>query len=248
MKKAAIIQSNYIPWKGYFDVINSVDEFILYDTVQYTKQDWRNRNRIKTCDGWKWLTIPVSVPHSSVPIDTVRVANQRWTRDHWKRVQGSYSTAGYFRTLSPLFEDLYLGCTARRLSEINLRFIGAICDLLGIGTRISAARDYRLDSAAAPTERLVSLCRQVGATQYLSGPAARAYLDESLFRACDIDVRWMDYSGYPAYRQPFCPPFIHEVSIIDLLFSEGAPGARAHMLSFRDHSARPGRGHDKTTG
>lgn len=230
MKRVAIIQSNYIPWKGYFDIINMVDEFILLDDVQYTKQDWRNRNRIKTREGVKWLSVPVSVAKLSTPINAVKIADSDWTRSHWKGLQGNYSTTRYFQNYRQVFEDLYLGCKESSLSLINYRFINAICDMLSIKTRISWSTDYQLEGDRS--EKLVSLCRQAGAQEYLSGPAAKAYLDEHLFNSWNIDVRWMDYTGYPVYRQSYCPPFIHEVSIIDLLFAEGANGAKKHMLSF----------------
>jgi hypothetical protein len=230
MKRVAILQSNYIPWKGYFDIINMVDEFILLDDVQYTKQDWRNRNKIKTRDGSKWLSIPVCAADSSAPINSVKIADPDWVRNHWKRLLGNYSAARYFPDYRQVFEDLYLGSAERNLSLINFRFIKAICHILSINTKISWSTEYQLEGIKS--EKLVSLCRQAGAGEYLSGPAARTYLDEHLFNSWNIDVRWMDYTGYPVYRQMFCPPFIHEVSIIDLIFAEGANGARKHMLSF----------------
>jgi hypothetical protein len=234
MKRVAILQSNYIPWKGYFDVINMVDEFILHDDIQYTKQDWRNRNRIKTSEGPKWLSIPVSVANSSTPINAVKIADPDWARNHWKGLLGNYSAARYFQDYRQVFEDLYLGCADRYLSRINYRFIKTICDILSIKTRISWSTDYQLEGRKS--EKLVSLCRQTGAGEYLSGPAARAYLDEHLLNSWNIDVLWMDYTGYPVYGQMFCPPFIHEVSIIDLIFAEGVNGARKHMLSFGGES------------
>jgi hypothetical protein len=230
VKRIAILQSNYIPWKGYFDIINRVDEFMLYDDIQYTKQDWRNRNRIKTKEGPKWLSIPVSVANLSTPINAVTIADPDWAGNHWKRLLAHYSAARHFQEYRELFENLYLGCTDRHLSRINYRFIKAICEILQIHTRISWSTDYQLEGTRS--EKLVSLCRQAGAGEYLSGPAAKAYLDERLFNASNIEVRWIDYTGYPVYRQLFCPPFIHEVSIIDLIFAEGAAGARTHMLSF----------------
>ncbi len=230
MKRLAIIQSNYIPWKGYFDLINMVDEFILHDDVQYTKQDWRNRNKIKTSEGSKWLTIPVFVTDSLIPINAVTVADPNWARNHWRKILRQYSKARHFLDYGQIFEELYLGSEEKYLSQINHRFINAICEILSISTRISWSTDYELGGGR--TEKLVSFCRQVGAGIYLSGPAARSYMDESLFEAENMKVQWMDYSGYPDYQQMYCPPFIHEVSIIDLIFNEGAEGARKHMLRF----------------
>jgi len=230
MKRVAILQSNYIPWKGYFDLINMVDEFILLDDVQYTKQDWRNRNKIKTRGGSKWLSIPICASDSSGPINSVKIADPDWTGNHWKVLLGNYSAARYFQDYHQVFEDLYLGCGEIYLSRINYNFIEAICDILSINTKLSWSTDYQLEGKKS--EKLVSLCRQAGASEYLSGPAAKVYLDEHLFISSNIDVHWMDYTGYPVYQQRYCPPFVHEVSIVDLIFAEGADGARKHMLSF----------------
>ena len=127
-----------------------------------------------------------------------------------------------------MFERLYLDMEEKFLSRVNYEFITAICRMLGISTRIRWSMDYRL--VEGKTERLLDLCIQAGATEYLSGPAAKAYLDEKLFAEKGISVRYMDYSGYPEYKQLF-PPFVHEVSIMDLLFNEG-PDATTYMKSF----------------
>lgn len=229
-KTIGIVQSNYIPWRGYFDFINSVDEFILYDDAQYTKRDWRNRNRIKSPGGPIWLTIPVQVKgkYSQKIKDTV-VADNRWARDHWRSIAGHYSRARYFSDFSERFEELYLRTEESFLSQINYRFIVAICRILGISTKISWSMDYEL--VGDRTERLLNLCRQTSATRYLSGPTAKAYLDEDAFGARGIEVAYMDYSGYGTYHQLY-PPFESHVSVIDLILNEG-PGATAYMTSFR---------------
>ncbi len=228
-RKAAIVQSNYVPWKGYFDLINLVDEFILLDDVQYTRRDWRNRNRIKTSHGLLWLTIPVHVKGNyHQKIRDVQIVDPRWGRRHWKSILTSYSGAHYFPDYRETFEGLYLGSDERFLSEINYRFLVAFCGLLGISTKISWSMDYR--PIEGKTERLISFCKQAGATEYLSGPSARGYIDEALFRQEGIAIRYMDYSGYREYNQLF-PPFEHRVSIIDLIFNEG-PNAPKYMKSF----------------
>lgn len=228
-KRVAIVQSNYIPWKGYFDLINMVDEFILYDDVQYTRRDWRNRNKIKTVNGLHWLSIPVKVNGNYFQKikDTV-VSDPNWNREHWKTISHHYARAKWFSEYRDMFETLYLGSGETRLSEINHRFLTAICDLWGIKTRISWSMDYQL--VDGKTERLVDLCKQTGATEYISGPAAKAYIDEDLFAQEGITLRWMDYSGYPEYEQLF-RPFEHKVSVIDLIFNKG-PDALKYMTSF----------------
>ena len=228
-RKIAIVQSSYIPWKGYFDLINLVDEFILFDDAQYTRRDWRNRNRIKTSNGLMWLTIPVQVKgRYRQKIRETVISDPEWNRRHWKSIVHNYAGAKYFHTYRELFEDLYLGCNERFLSQINYRFLTAICEILGINTKLSWSMDYRL--MEGKTERLVDLCKQSGATEYISGPAAKCYINEALFAEQGIALRYMDYSGYPEYNQLF-PPFEHNISIIDLIFNEG-PDAPKYMKSF----------------
>lgn len=233
-KKVAIIQSNYIPWKGYFDIINGVDEFILFDEAQYTRRDWRNRNKIKTPNGAAWLTIPVNVKGKfEQHISETEIHDKSWADAHWKTLQHNYAKAPYFREYRPFFESLYaLAAEETLLSEVNYLFLRNICDLLGIRTRLSWSSDYQL--LDGKTDRLIGLCQQVGGLEYLSGPSARGYLDESLFHNANMRVAWMDYSGYPEYRQLY-PPFDHAVSIVDLIFNEG-PNTPKFMKSFATDS------------
>ena len=232
MKKVALIQSNYIPWKGYFDMINMVDEFLLYDDPQYTRRDWRNRNKVKTSSGLQWLTIPVEVKgkYYQKIKDTI-ISDNEWAKKHWAAIKFHYSKANFFNDFKSLFEELYLGCEEQYLSVINQRFIIAISKLLDIKTTISLSMDYDL-SVEGKTEKLIHLCKQTGANIYLSGPAAKDYMDEELFKQEGISVEWMDYSNYPEYSQLY-PPFEHGVSIIDLIFNEGE-NAKRFMKSFKD--------------
>lgn len=230
MKKIAILQSNYIPWKGYFDIIHMVDEFILYDDMQYTKRDWRNRNKIMTKDGLKWLSIPVSVKGKyHQKINETKVLGHEWADRHWRSIQNSYAKAGYFGMYAGRIQGIFEKCrTEAFLSRINYLFIKEICDILGIKTTITWSSDYQL--ADGKTERLVALVKDAGGDCYLSGPAARDYIEDGLFREAGISLEWMDYAGYPEYTQLF-GPFEHGVSILDLIFNEG-PHARDFMKSF----------------
>ena len=228
-KKVAILQSNYIPWKGYFDVVNMVDEFILFDDRQYTRRDWRNRNKIKTPNGVQWLTIPVNVKGKYYqPICETTVSDKNWRYEHWKTIIHNYSKAKYFNEYKDFFEELFHGTEETYLSQINYRFIKAICNLLDIKTTFSWSIDYEI--IEGKTEKLIHFCQQAGATEYLSGPAAKDYIDENLFQEAGIKLTFMEYSGYPEYSQLF-PPFVHEVSIIDLIFNEG-PDAIHYLKSF----------------
>ncbi len=233
MKKIAIIQPNYIPWKGYFDIINMVDEFILLDDVQYTKRDWRNRNKIKTPKGLMWLTIPVEVKGKyHQKIKDVKVSDKNWNKKHWLSIVHNYSRAKYFKKYREYFQELYLNCKEEYLSQINFNFIKAINEILNIKTIIRFSGEFRL--LEGKNERLIEICKQCGANIYLSGPSAKNYLDEELFKKEGITVEWMDYSGYPEYNQLY-PPFEHFVSIIDLIFNEG-PNSTNFMKSFKKNN------------
>ncbi|WP_392538299.1 WbqC family protein [Legionella sp. 227] len=216
MKKIAILQSNYIPWKGYFDMIASVDEFILYDDMQFTKNDWRNRNKIKTPSGIEWISVPVGQSKSR-RIRDVELPECGWQKKHWKTLECNYRRAPKFEEVSSFLEPLYKKHYSH-LSVLNRQLIEAICDYLGITTKISNSWDYTLIDGK--TERLVDLCLQAGANEYLSGPAASDYIDAKLFVERDIKLHWFDYKGYQEYPQLW-GEFTHEVSILDLLFNCG---------------------------
>lgn len=221
VKKVAILQSNYIPWKGYFDMIASVDEFILYDDVQFTKNDWRNRNQIKTPQGVQWLTVPVGQAIDRRIRDVT--LDGRWQAKHWKSLAANYRRAAHFAEIASWLEPIYVGRSYSHLSQMNRCFIEAINSYLGISTRISNSWDYDLPDGKS--ERLAGLCVQAGAGEYVSGPAAKDYLDEGVFRAREIKLTWFDYDGYPEYPQLW-GAFSHRVSIVDLLMNCGREAQR----------------------
>ncbi|MBE6444174.1 MAG: hypothetical protein E7020_05875 [Alphaproteobacteria bacterium] len=228
-KKVAILQSNYIPWKGYFDIIAAVDEFIFYDEMQYTKNDWRNRNKIKTPSGLHWLSIPVATKgHIShdVRIMDAKIIDRKWANSHWSTIKQFYKKAPFFKDYADVFEKVYKECEQEEyLCKVNYKFIDAINKILGINTKISFSQDYGL--IEGKTERLVDLVKKAGGTEYLSGPAARDYIKANLFEKENIKLSWMDYSGYSEYPQ-LNPPFEHGVSILDLIFNCGLD-ARKYM-------------------
>ena len=229
MKKIAILQSNYIPWKGYFDLINMVDEFIFYDEVQYTKNDWRNRNKIQTPQGIQWLTIPVKQKELAQLIQDTKIQDKRWAKKHWTTIKQNYSKSSYFKEYKDIFEELYLDSDEEYLSQINYKFIVAICEILGITTTIRWSNEFELIDGQ--TEKLLGICKDCDADIYLSGAAAKSYFDEELAQKENIQVEWMDYSGYKEYNQIF-EPFEHGVSILDLIFNEGS-NAIKFMNSFK---------------
>lgn len=229
-KKLLITQSNYVPWKGYFDAIHHCDEFVLYDDMQYTKQDWRNRNKIKTPKGTEWISIPVEKRgRLQRRIRDTRIVDRGWAGAHWRKLREYYAEAPCLPELRDWVEGLY-GRAAELgyLSEVNHLFLREICDFLGIGTPFRWSDEFEL--AEDRSQRLVDICLATGATEYWSGPAARAYLDESLFTAHGLAVHYFDHSGYAEYPQ-LHPPFEHGVSILDLLLNTGKQ-ATQYMKSF----------------
>lgn len=225
-KKVAIVQSNYIPWKGYFDMIAAVDEFILYDDMQYTRRDWRNRNQIKTPQGVQWLTVPVKVKgkyHQT--IRETEIDGTDWAKLHWKSFCQHYRRAKHFDEIVKELEPLYLESEYAYLSQLNRTLIEWACAKLGINTIIKNSWDYRMIDGK--TERLADLCAQAGGGEYISGPAARDYIDKTVFKESGIRLTWFDYEGYPEYPQLW-GAFTHGVTVLDLLFNCGSD-ARQYM-------------------
>jgi len=219
VKKVAIVQSNYIPWKGYFDLIASVDEFIIYDDMQYTRRDWRNRNAIKTHQGVRWLTIPVETKGKfSQTIRETKTAGMDWASLHWKTIESNYKKASHYEAVAGWLRPVYLDQQFLTLSEINRFLIQKICAFLKIGTPIRNSWDYHIHGERS--ERLANLCEEAGGTCYVSGPAARQYLDHEPFEKKRIRLEWFNYQNYPTYPQLW-GAFVHEVSIIDLLLNCG---------------------------
>jgi hypothetical protein len=225
MKKVAILQSNYIPWKGYFDMIADVDEFILYDDMQYTRRDWRNRNQIKTPQGVQWLTVPVQVKgRYDQKIRETRIdGGTQWAEAHWKTLEQNYRRSAHFDEVAAWLKPIYLDMEHCLLSQLNRTLLEAVCGYIGIRTKLSWSWEFQL--AEGKTERLADLCVQAGATEYVSGPSARDYIDEAVFAARHIQVSWFDYADYPEYPQQW-GAFTHGVTILDLLFNCGREAHR----------------------
>ena len=224
MKKIAILQSSYIPWKGYFDLIASVDEFIIYDDMQFTKRDWRNRNKIKTSSGVQWLTVPVQVKGRFFQsIRETKIVTDGWNLAHWKSIEMNYKRSPYFNEIAAFIEPIYTGASFETISDLNFKFISVICDYLEIKTKVSMSWDY--DLVEGKTEKLASLCKQAKASEYVSGPAAKSYVDETVFTDLDIEVTWFNYEDYPEYQQLW-GEFTHGVTILDLLFNCGKDSPR----------------------
>lgn len=226
----AIIQSSYIPWKGYFDIAHDVDEFIFLDDVQYTVRDWRTRNRIKTANGSIWLSVPAGSDRNRLICD-VALDDDRWQEQHWKSIAHSYSRAPYFQQYAEFFEQLYRGQTWRNLSHMNRSTTELIArELLGIQAKFTDSRAYA--ARGSKQERILDLLKRSKANCYVSGPSAAGYLDPLKFEELGIALIFKDYSNYPEYSQLY-PPFEHAVSILDLIFNTG-PLAAEYIWGYRD--------------
>ena len=228
-RRVAVLQSNYLPWKGYFDIIHDADLFIFYDDVQYTKNDWRNRNKVKVPGGVAWLTVPVG-QRISRRICDVEINDHRWQERHWKTLQQAYGPTPYFGTCEEFLRDVYLERRWRTLSELNQYLIVAIArDFLGMRTQFADSRDFSL--MGRRLDRLLDILRAAEATHYVTGPAATAYISLDRFAAEGIDVEIKSYDGYPEYAQRF-PPFDHYVTILDVLCNTG-PQSAFHIWGWR---------------
>lgn len=214
-----ITQPNFIPWKGYFDSIAKTEIFIIYDDVQYTKRDWRNRNKIKVPGGSKWVSIPVKVKGKySQLIKDVEIADKNWGKSIWGKVKHFYADSAFFNEMSEWLEPLFVDNRKKYLIQINVDFIVKINEFLGIDTKIEYSSDFNLPEDK--NMRLVELCKHTGITNYWTGPAAKKYIDVEKFQEQGIKVSYFNYDDYKEYPQLY-PPFYHNVSIIDLIFNTG---------------------------
>ena len=229
-KTVVITQSNYIPWRGYFDLLQSADEVVLLDSVQYTRRDWRNRNKIKTPEGITWLTIPVEVKGRYFQaIDETRIVDLGWAASHKRAIELAYSRSPHYHAVAPwLFALLQSLAAEPLLTTVNEHLLRALCNRLGIRVTIRRCSDLfnrELLRGMRPSERLVAIAQALGSTRYLSGQAAQVYLDVDLFASAGIEVLWMAYDGYPEYPQLW-GKFEPRVSVIDLLLNTGTEAAR----------------------
>lgn len=215
--KAAIIQSNYLPWKGYFDIIHDVDVFVFLEDVQYTHRDWRNRNKVKTPGGVKWLTVPVLGGINQLIHEAKIDYSQDWREKHKQTIHHSYASAPYYDSYKlEIFE--ILSKKFNFLSELNIFSIKKISKILGIETKFFNSKDLHIDGIK--DDKLINICQTIGADSYLSGPAARNYIENDKFSTAKIELCYKDYAGYPDYQQLW-GNFESTVSIIDVIFNCG---------------------------
>jgi hypothetical protein len=236
--KIGIMQPTYLPWVGYFDMIDQVDTFVLLDHVQFSKQSWQQRNRIKTPAGLEWLTVPVEVKGKlGQTILDVQIQSEHFARKHVRALEMHYARAANGAAVIGEFARLLLRePRLDKLVELNTALIGWMCTALGIRTRL--VRSSTLSPEGERTGALVSICEQLGGTHYLSTPGSAEYLltDLHLFEARGIPVTFHHYF-HPTYSQLY-PPFVPFASAIDLLCNEG-PAAGAVVKSGRRPDLSP---------
>ena len=215
--KVGVIQSSYIPWRGYFDFIASVDMFVFHDDIQYTKGDWRNRNKIKTPKGAEWLTVPVSYKKSSQIIcDTHIDYITDWKKKHLRTVESHYRQTPYFDVAAELLAGIE-NEAQETISQLNIRLIRRISAYLEITTPMILSSELSLQGSK--TDRLIDLLKKLNATTYLSGPNADAYLNKEMFRQNWIQLEYKSYD-YAPYPQLW-GDFIGGVTVLDIIANCG---------------------------
>jgi hypothetical protein len=222
MTVVTIHQPQYLPWLGYFDKLEKCDVFCLLDTVQYKKNEFQNRNRIKTADGWQWLTVPVTYrfPQRINEVGVNQTAD--WQRKHLQALRSNYSKAPFFSSYYPSFEEFYQQ-SGEMIAEVNVASIQLLMELLGLERKLVLASSLRVDTKD-PTLRLVEICQALGGGAYLSGKDGAKYMDVDMFARHEIDVLFQDFN-HPQYPQCY-GPFEPNMSVVDLVFNCG-PGSLA---------------------
>lgn len=231
MKKTAILQSNYLPWKGVFDIIHKVDSFVFLEDVQYTEQDWRNRNIIKTKEGDKWIIVPIKNSNRKGQLICEAEIDNRsnWQRKHYNSFQMSYGRTPFFKKYKWILEDIYLNNKWTNLSEFNIYATKLIAKELKIHTEFIISSS--LNVTEKKDDRIINICKKLNANYYLSGPAAKSYIDCSKFEQENIVLDYIKYE-YPRYKQLY-EPFNHYVTILDLIFNYG-PNASYFIWGWRE--------------
>jgi len=228
--KIAILQSNYIPWKGYFDIIGMADIFVFYDDVQFTPRDWRSRNKIKTTHGTMWLTIPCGKDRNRL-ICEVEIKDPSWQDEHWNTIEHFYKKAKYFKYYKDFFQEIFKGKIWKNLSEFNQYVIKKISyEILNFNTEFIDSRIFQCKEKKL--HRILEILDKFeNISEYISGPSAKDYLTEDEFKKRNLKLIYMNYSNYPEYTQLY-GSFIHEVTILDLIFNEGS-NAIGYMKSYK---------------
>lgn len=219
--KGTILQPTYLPWMGYFDMIDSSDIYVMFDHIQFEKKSWQQRNKIKTANGVIWLTIPVKEREKNARICDTIISYDRENplEKHMKSITLAYKKAPYFSVYKSLFEDIY-SSGFNQISVLNCSLINTICGILGVKTKIISSSNLNLgDEKMEKTEKVINLCKKVDITHLYDGKVAEEFLDKSLLEKAGISITFQNFK-HPTYKQLW-GDFIPYLSVIDLLFNEG---------------------------
>lgn len=225
-----VMQPSYIPWLGYFDLMLKADLFLYYDNVQFDKDSWRNRNRIKTPQGAQWLTVPVLTKGLNKPTNgEIQINNnENWKKKHLKSIELNYRKSRFFEQVFPKFETI-LNQEWDKLIDLNAAFIKEMSSMLGIETTVDYVSNLKLELPDDKNEKLIAICKKVGANQFYEPKGGATYIDGEMFKSRDIQLEMQDFQ-FPTYPQLF-GEFISQLSTIDLLFNLGPEGSREIFLN-----------------
>lgn len=214
----AVHQPQYLPWLGYFDKIDRADIFVLLDIVQYKKNEWQNRNRIKTATGPQWLTVPVLYRYPQRISDVVINNRERWEHKHRHTLLTNYAKAPYWDYLLPFWQEIW-AVPWDKLAPLNITVVRLLCELLGITTPIVVASELG-PLPDDPDERLIAITKLLGAHTYLAGAGGHNYMNLNAYENAGIRVIFQEFH-HPVYRQLFAGAFVPYMSVIDLLYNHG---------------------------
>lgn len=213
----AVHQPQYLPWLGYFDKIDRADVFVLLDNVQYKKNEWQNRNKIKTAQGWQWLTVPVKYKYpQSINEVTINTA-VNWQHKHQQAIKTNYAKAPYKNYLDDFCANIFSG-SWEMIAQLNIQVVKSLVEALGIDTQVFVASDLE-GFPEDPDERLIAITRYFEADTYLAGNGGSQYMDLSKYEKQGIELVFQDYK-HPVYRQPY-GAFEPYMSVVDLILNHG---------------------------
>jgi hypothetical protein len=214
----SVHQPHYLPWLGYFDKIRQSDCFVFLDRAQYKKREYQNRNKVRTRDGWIWLTVPVVTKGKRDQLirDVMIDNSDNWQETHWHSMKSCYGKAPHFARYAPFFEEVYTRKTWERLAELNTHITKYIMEKMDIYTSLET--ESEIGTTKKGTERIVEICRALKADVYLSGTGGRKYLEEERFAEAGIELRYQSFE-HPVYSQHNADGFEPCMAAVDFLFN-----------------------------
>jgi hypothetical protein len=219
--RLVIMQPSYLPWMGYFDLVLQGDHFLVYDNVQFDKDGWRNRNRIKTPNGPLWLTVPVLTKGQNKPTNReIRINNlEFWAKKHLKSIEQNYKKAPHFEAIYPMIESI-LSREWNFLIDLNMEFIRKFCEYLKIPGKFGFASELKIDLPEGKNEKLIALCKHFKADEFYEPEGGRGYIEPEMFQSQGIRLTFQNFQ-HPQYTQLY-GAFVSHLSVVDLLFNCGA--------------------------